>query len=82
MKNISVFNLGWVVGIIEGEGTFSTNKTRSYTAPRFYLYSPDEWVEAGGQDPPDAPREGPPIRMGSIQTRRTTSVIRRDTAPP
>ena len=30
--------------IIEGEGTFSTNKTRSYTAPRFYLYSPDEWV--------------------------------------
>ena len=44
MRDISVFDLGWLVGIVEGEGTFSVNKTRRSTTPRFYLYSPDEWV--------------------------------------
>jgi hypothetical protein len=44
VRNISVFDLGWLVGIAEGEGTFSVNKTARGTAPRFYLYSPDEWV--------------------------------------
>lgn len=44
MKTMSVFDLGWLVGIVEGEGTFSINKTTRGSAPRFYLYSPDEWV--------------------------------------
>jgi hypothetical protein len=44
MKNISVFDLGWLVGIVEGEGSFSVNKLPRGTYPRFYLYSPDEWV--------------------------------------
>ena|SRR5918998_1576694 len=44
MRSISIFDHGWLVGIVEGEGTFSVNKTARGTAPRVYLYSPDEWV--------------------------------------
>ena len=44
MRNLSIFDLGWLVGIVEGEGSFSVNKTARGIAPRFYLYSPDEWV--------------------------------------
>lgn len=44
MVSISDFDLGWLVGIFEGEGCFSTSKSHGYDYPMISISSTDKDV--------------------------------------